>query len=94
MLTWSTHLLTEYFTAVNAAEDEETAIASAVELATEMVGAEMGAVVREGRVLGAYGFGGMVPEAGLLAIAAGESLLDMPHRGDAATTVIWTEEED
>jgi len=82
MLTWSTHLLTEYFTAVNAAEDEETAIASAVELATEMVGAEMGAVVREGRVLGAYGFGGMVPEAGLLAIAAGESLLDMPHRGE------------
>jgi len=62
MLTWSTHLLTEYFTAVNAAEDEETAIASAVERATEMVEADLGAVVREGRVLGPYGFGSVIPE--------------------------------
>src|SRR3954471_23346814 len=82
MPTWSTHLLTEYFTAVNAAEDEDTAIASAVERATEMVEAEVGAVVREGRVLGAYGFGSAVPEAALLAAAAGVSFLEVPGLGD------------
>ncbi|GIM95060.1 hypothetical protein Ato02nite_068530 [Paractinoplanes toevensis] len=81
-MTWSTHLLTEFFTAVNAAEDEQTAIISAVERATEMVEAEVGAVVREGKVLGAYGFGPIVPEAGLLAVAAGESLLDVTGVGE------------
>jgi diguanylate cyclase (GGDEF)-like protein len=82
MMTWSTHLLTEFFTAVNAAEDETTAIINAVERATEMVEAEVGAVVREGKVLGAYGFGPAVPEAGLLAVAAGESLLDVVGIGE------------
>src|SRR4051812_31987171 len=82
MLTWSTHLLTEYFTAVNAAEDEDIAIASAVERAAEMVEAEVGAVVREGRVLGAYGFGDAVPEAALLASAAGQTLLVVPGLGE------------
>jgi diguanylate cyclase (GGDEF)-like protein len=82
MPSWSTHLLTEYFTVVNAAEDEQSAISSAVERAAEMVDAEVGAVVREGRVFGAYGFGPYVPEAGLLAVAAGESLLDVPGLGE------------
>ena len=82
MLNRSTHLLTEYFAAVNAADDEQTAISSAVELAAEMVSSERGAVVREGRVSCAYGFGNAVPEAGLLAVAAGESLLDLPGVGE------------
>src|SRR5689334_18164630 len=68
-MAWSTHQLTEYFTAVNAADDESSAIASAVERATEMIEAEVGAVVREGRVFGADGFG--------VAVAAGESLLEV-----------------
>jgi hypothetical protein len=38
MLAWSTHLLTEYVTAVDAAEDETAAIANAVERATEPAG--------------------------------------------------------
>jgi diguanylate cyclase (GGDEF)-like protein len=96
MPTWSTHLLTEYFTAVNAAEDEDVAIASAVERATEMVEAEAGAVVREGRVLGAYGFGSEVPEAALLATAAGLTVLEVPGLGDlhAAPSSLGAENSD
>ena len=82
MLTWSTHLLTEYFTAVNEAEDEGRAVRNAVERATEMVEAEVGAVVRDGLVLGAYGFGSSVPEPGLLDVAAGQGLLDVPGLGE------------
>ncbi|GAA2643901.1 putative bifunctional diguanylate cyclase/phosphodiesterase [Paractinoplanes durhamensis] len=81
-MNWSTHLLTEFFTAVNAAENEETAITHAVQRAVEMVEAEVGAVVREGKVLGAYGFGPAVPEARLRAVAAGETLLDVIGRGE------------
>jgi diguanylate cyclase (GGDEF)-like protein len=82
MPNWSTHLLTEYFTAVNAAGDEASAITNAVERASEMVEAEVGAVVREGHVFGAYGFGPAVPDLGLLAVAAGEGLLDVPLVGE------------
>jgi len=82
MLTWSTHLLTEYFTEVNAAEDENEALTNAVQRAVEMVEAEVGAVVREGRVLSPYGFGPAVPEPSLLAVAAGESLLAAPGIGE------------
>ncbi|HEX5198405.1 MAG TPA: EAL domain-containing protein [Actinoplanes sp.] len=77
-----TYLLTEYFTAVNAAADEASAITGAVERAAEMVEAEVGAVVREGKVSEAYGFSGAPPEAGLLAVAAGESLLDVAGLGE------------
>ncbi|XVV12455.1 putative bifunctional diguanylate cyclase/phosphodiesterase [Actinoplanes sp. CA-131856] len=82
MLAWSTHQLTEYFTAVNAAEDEESAIANAVERAAEMVDAEVGAVVRDGGVHGAYGFGRVVPEAGVLEVAAGQPMLIVPNVGE------------
>ena len=82
MLTWSTHLLTEYFTAVNAAEDETEAIAYAVELAAEMVEAEVGAVVRGGQVFGAYGFGGPVPADGLYAVATGQNKLGVTYLGE------------
>src|SRR3982751_6744331 len=82
MLTWSTRLLTEYITAVNAADDETEAITHAVELATEMVGAEAGAVVRDGHVYGTYGFGSAGPEAGLLAVANGHDRLAVPKLGE------------
>ena len=82
MITWSTRLLTEYFTAVNAAEDEQTAIGNAVERAVETVEAEVGAVVRNGRVLGAYGFGASVPPPELLDVAAGQSVLTVAGLGE------------
>jgi len=82
MLTWSTHMLTEYFTAVNAADDENEAIAYAVERAAEMVDAEVGAVVRDGQVYGAYGFGGPVPGDSLRAVATGQNKLGVPELGE------------
>ncbi|MEV6492272.1 EAL domain-containing protein [Actinoplanes sp. NPDC051633] len=63
---WSTHQLTEYFAAVNAAADEPSAIACATERAAEMVEAEVAAVVVEDTVEGAWGFGAGVPVAGLV----------------------------
>ncbi|MGK5679659.1 putative bifunctional diguanylate cyclase/phosphodiesterase [Actinoplanes sp. URMC 104] len=82
MVSWSTHQLTEYFTAVNAAEDEVSAIADAVERATEMVEAEVGAVVREGQVFGAYGFGPIIPTTALHEVAAGQPMLAVPYVGE------------
>src|SRR3569833_4107761 len=82
MLNWSTRLLSEYFAAVNAAHDEEQAISGAVERAVEIVEAEVGAVVRDGRVHGAYGFGGPAPEAALHAVATGEGRLIARDIGD------------
>ncbi|MFG1605891.1 putative bifunctional diguanylate cyclase/phosphodiesterase [Actinoplanes sp. NPDC049265] len=66
MPNWSTLQLTEYFSAVNAAADEETAVAAAVERAAEMVEAEVAAVVLADEVRGAWGFGADVPVTGLL----------------------------
>ena len=66
MSNWSTHELTEFFSAVNAAADEESAVAHAVERAAEMVEAEVAAVMVGDEVLGAWGFGPEVPVAGLL----------------------------
>jgi diguanylate cyclase (GGDEF)-like protein len=82
MPNWSTGLLTEYFAAVNAAENEDQAIRDAVERAVEMVEAEVGAVVRDGRVHGAYGFGGAAPEGALHGVATGEGRLIAPGIGD------------
>jgi diguanylate cyclase (GGDEF)-like protein len=66
MFAWSTHHLTEFFSAVNAAADEETAISGATERAAEMVEAEVSAVVLDDSVTAAWGFGPEVPVAGLL----------------------------
>ncbi|MET0416905.1 MAG: EAL domain-containing protein, partial [Actinoplanes sp.] len=82
MPSWSTHLFTEYFGAVNAAANETQALNSAVERATEMVEAEVGAVVRDGRVRAPYGFGPSVPERALLDVAAGNSVLSVRNLGD------------
>ncbi|WP_305787432.1 putative bifunctional diguanylate cyclase/phosphodiesterase [Symbioplanes lichenis] len=82
MFTWSTHQLTEYFTAVNASASEAAAIAVAVERATEMVEAEAGAVVLGDTVHGAWGFGRDVPTKGLLAVASAPGTLSVPALGD------------
>ncbi|GLY97115.1 EAL domain-containing protein [Actinoplanes sp. NBRC 103695] len=66
MSQWSTHQLTDFFSAVNAATDEESAVAYAVERAAEMVEAEVAAVMVGDEVRGEWGFGPEVPVAGLL----------------------------
>jgi diguanylate cyclase (GGDEF)-like protein len=85
MRNWSTNLLTEYFAAVNAAENEHEAISNAVERAVEMVEAEVGAVVRDGQVFGPYGFGGPAPDAELRGVAAGQGRLLVPGLGELHT---------
>ena len=82
MFAWSTHQLTEYFTAVNAAADEAAAIAVAVERATEMVEAEAGAVVFGETVSGAWGFGADVPEKALRAVTSAPGTLPVASLGD------------
>ena len=79
MTTWSTHQLTEFLSAVNASADEDTAITGAVERAVEMVEAEAGAVVLEGQVRGAWGFGPAVPVMDLL---ERQRLIDVPGVGN------------
>ncbi|MBB4767511.1 putative bifunctional diguanylate cyclase/phosphodiesterase [Amorphoplanes digitatis] len=82
MPTSSAHQLTEYFTAVTASADEDTAIAVAVERAVEMVGAEAGAVVLGEEVRGDRGFGADAPVEGLLALADAPGTLSVPSLGD------------
>jgi diguanylate cyclase (GGDEF)-like protein len=79
---WSTHQLTEYFTAVSASADEPSAVATAVELAAEMVEAEVGAAVIAEELLGCWGFGPAVPTAGLLAVASGAKSLQVAGLGE------------
>ncbi|MEV6305379.1 EAL domain-containing protein [Actinoplanes sp. NPDC051861] len=83
---WSTHQLTEFFAAVCAPQDERSAVAVAVERATEVLEAEVGAVLRDGRVEVAWGFDPgdtLVP---------GAAVLEVPGLGDlhAATARFGT----
>lgn len=66
MFSWSTHQLTEFFSAVNSSADEASAITGAVERAAEMVEAEVGAMLIGAEVHSAWGFGRDVPVVGLL----------------------------
>jgi diguanylate cyclase (GGDEF)-like protein len=79
---WATHQLTEYFTALNASADEASAIAGAVERAAEMVEAEVGAVVLDDAVHGAWGFGRNIPVPGLLAVHRGAGGLSVVGLGE------------
>ncbi|GLW30370.1 putative bifunctional diguanylate cyclase/phosphodiesterase [Actinoplanes regularis] len=54
---WSTHQLTEFFAAVCAPQQEHAAIMVAVERAAEVLETEVGAVLRDGRVLVSWGTG-------------------------------------
>ena len=82
MFNWSTHQLTEYFTAISAAADEASAVADAVERAAEMVEAEVGAVILDDTVHGAWGFAESIPVAGLMAVHQGADRLAVPGLGD------------
>ncbi|AGZ46597.1 putative bifunctional diguanylate cyclase/phosphodiesterase [Actinoplanes friuliensis] len=82
MFTWSTHQLTEFFTAVTASADENAATAVAVERAAEMVEAEAGAVVLDEEIHSAWGFGPEVPVKGLLATVQTPGTIPVPGVGD------------
>jgi diguanylate cyclase (GGDEF)-like protein len=55
---WSTHQLTEFFAAVGSSQDERSATMVAMERASEVLEAEVGAVLVDGRVEVAWGIRG------------------------------------
>ncbi|HET9517180.1 MAG TPA: EAL domain-containing protein [Actinoplanes sp.] len=84
VLHWSTHQLTEYFSAVSASADEDTAIRVGVERAVEALDAEVGALVLAGAdgVRGMTGLPGTLPAAQLRPLVEGSRTVSLPGLGD------------
>ncbi|QSB14021.1 EAL domain-containing protein [Natronosporangium hydrolyticum] len=78
---WSVHLLTEYFSAVSASEDEPAAIETAAARAAEALDAEVGAVVMDDEVRGCWGFGTQSAPADLVTAAHGSPTLSVSSLG-------------
>jgi diguanylate cyclase (GGDEF)-like protein len=81
---WSTHQLTEYFTAISASLDEDTAIQTAVERAVEALDAEVGAALIDGRgkLKGVVGLATELPPVAVEPVFRhGVSYLDLPEVG-------------
>jgi len=79
---WSVHQLVEFLAAVSEDQDEHSALLRAAELASETIGAELGAVIVDGAVAAAVGFGtGTVPGPELLAATLGTSEAVLPGIG-------------
>ena len=80
---WVTHQLAAFLGAITGAEDEPAATGAAVERAAEVLEAEVGALVRDGAVLAAVGFGaGRRPDSELVALSK--------HLGGRQHPVSWT----
>jgi diguanylate cyclase (GGDEF)-like protein len=79
---WSIHQLTEYFEAVTSQDDEFVAVRGAIERAVEALGAEVGALVRDGELLACVGTGRDTPSVDVLTPAtAGAVMIDLPGLG-------------
>jgi diguanylate cyclase (GGDEF)-like protein len=91
---WTTQQLVEFLAVVSSFPDEQSAISGAVERAAEALEAEVGAVVRDGRLLASTGFPAHdVPIGPLVAAAEGTSkTLEVPGAG--VCTVISVSLED
>jgi len=69
---WSAQQLPEFLAAVSAYADEKSALQGAVELAAEALEAEIGAIVRRGKLVASVGFRrDQAPEMDLIEAAAG-----------------------
>ncbi|MGQ0521329.1 MAG: putative bifunctional diguanylate cyclase/phosphodiesterase [Actinomycetota bacterium] len=92
---WSGQQLAEFLASVSSYEHEATATAGGVERAAEAVEAEVGAVVRDGRVVSCVGFPpGRVPHQELGRVAAGElDELEVPGAGRCAVIRVALEDE-
>jgi diguanylate cyclase (GGDEF)-like protein len=77
---WSNYHLGEFFAAVCAVQDEQSAVMTAVERATEALEAEIGGVLRDGRVENAWGTDLDRLEA-LFADGSRPALIDVPGVG-------------
>jgi diguanylate cyclase (GGDEF)-like protein len=79
---WSIHQLTEYFESVASQENEFAAARDAIELAAEVLGAELGALVRDGELLTCVGMGRSTPAADVMKAAIeGAVIIDLPGLG-------------
>jgi diguanylate cyclase (GGDEF)-like protein len=84
---WSIHQLTEYFDAVISESDPDAAARVAVERALEALGAELGAVLRDGAVHTCIGLGRAAPPLAALALAvAGSPVVEVPRLGPLHAT--------
>jgi diguanylate cyclase (GGDEF)-like protein len=86
---WSEHQLAEFLAVVSSCPDEPAAVRAAAEWAAELLEAEVGAVVQDGRVTSQVGFpAGRVPEAELVALVAGKvAVVTLPILGTCAAAV-------
>ena len=91
---WSGQQLAEFLAAVSSYQDEHSAIGRGVERAAEAVEAEVGAMVRDGRVIATVGFpAGRVPEDSLRRAAAGEVLtVEVPGAGSCSVLSVALDE--
>jgi diguanylate cyclase (GGDEF)-like protein len=81
---WSTHQLTEYFSAVSASADEDVAIRVAVERAVEALDAEVGAALLAGEegVRGLTGLPTPIPAEHLRPVVDGKPTVSLPGLGE------------
>jgi diguanylate cyclase (GGDEF)-like protein len=82
---WSMHQLTEYFAAISASSDEETAIKVAVERAVEALDAEVGAARLDARGAwrGTIGLAARLPASVVEPVLRGASSVELPELGTA-----------
>jgi len=92
---WSTHELVDFLASVWADPDEAEALRSTVARAVEALRAELGAVVRDGRVVAvAGGRAAGVPEGELLAVAEGRrGIVEVPEVGVSQAVSVAIEDE-
>jgi diguanylate cyclase (GGDEF)-like protein len=91
---WSTQQLVEFLALVSAFPDEQSAISGAVERAAEALEAEVGAIVREGRVLACTGFPAHEEHAETLVASAEArvSTIEVPGAGQCAVISVPLED--
>jgi len=91
---WSNTQLAEFLAEISKATDEQSASVLAVERAAEAVEAEIGAFVRDGKVVHSVGFyDGQAPVQALLEVCAGSRReLDMGDLGMFTTAVATSDE--
>ncbi|MGH9282993.1 MAG: diguanylate cyclase domain-containing protein, partial [Acidimicrobiales bacterium] len=92
---WSGQQLAELLAAVSSYDHEPAAVAGAVERAAEAVEAEVGALVRDGRVVSAVGFPkGRIPAEELCLAATGQvRVMDVPGAGPCDVLSVVVEDE-
>jgi diguanylate cyclase (GGDEF)-like protein len=84
---WATHQLADFLAAISQTADQSTTLSTAVERAAEAFEAEVGAVVRGGKILRTIGMPGG-DETAILAAAEGRArILPVPGAGDCRVAV-------